>query len=48
MGGEAVKIPAVQKLLNLPEEVIPLNIIPLGYPAERKPHESRFDPARVH
>jgi len=42
------RIPAVQKLLNLPEEVIPLNIIPLGYPAERKSNESRFDPARVH
>jgi nitroreductase len=42
------RIPAVQKILKLPAEVIPLNIIPIGYPAERKPNESRFDPARAH
>ena len=29
------RIPKVQKLLNLPDEVIPLNIIPVGYPAEK-------------
>jgi nitroreductase len=41
------RIPKVQKLLNLPEQVIPLNIIPLGYPAERKmPHP--YDASRVH
>jgi nitroreductase len=42
------RIPAVQKLLNLPEQVIPLTIIPIGYPAERKTEESRFDASRVH
>ncbi len=37
----------VQKLLNLPEQVLPLNIIPIGYPAERKmPHP--YDASRVH
>jgi nitroreductase len=41
------RIPKVQKLLNLPEQVIPLNIIPIGYPAERKmPHP--YDASRVH
>lgn len=41
------RIPKVQKILNLPAQVIPLNIIPIGYPAERKmPHN--FDPARAH
>jgi nitroreductase len=41
------RIPKVQKLLHLPEQVIPLNIIPLGYPAERKmPHP--YDASRVH
>jgi nitroreductase len=41
------RISKVQKLLNLPEQVIPLNIIPIGYPAERKmPHP--YDASRVH
>jgi len=42
------RMAAVQKLLNLPEKVIPLTIIPFGYPAEQKPRENRYDPARVH
>ena len=42
------RIPKVQKLLNLPKEVIPLNIIPVGYPAERKITGDRFDKARAH
>jgi nitroreductase len=42
------RIPMVQKILNLPPEVIPLNIIPIGYPAERKMTGNRFDPARAH
>lgn len=42
------RIPKVQKLLNLPAEVIPLNIIPIGYPGERKMQENRFDPSRAH
>ena len=42
------RIPKVQKMLNLPEQVIPLNIIPIGYPAERKMRENRYDASRVH
>ena len=42
------RIAAVKKLLNLPEQVIPLNIIPVGYPAEQKAKENRFDPSRLH
>ena len=42
------RIPAVQKLLNLPGHVIPLTIIPIGYPAERKPRENRYDASRVY
>lgn len=41
------RIPKVQKLLNLPAEVIPLNIIPIGYPAERK-MPNPYDASRVH
>ena len=42
------RIPKVQKLLNLPAQVIPLNIIPIGYPAEQKMTGNRFDPPRAH
>lgn len=42
------RIPKVQKLLHLPDDVIPLNIIPVGYPAEKELPEKPYDPARVH
>ncbi len=41
------KMAAVKKLLNLPEQVQPLCIIPIGYPAEQKPPEN-YDPSRLH
>jgi nitroreductase len=42
------RIPLVQKMLNMPAQVIPLNIIPIGYPAEQKLRENRNDASRVH
>jgi nitroreductase len=42
------RIPKVQKILNLPPEVIPLNVIPVGYPAEKKMRENLYDASRVH
>jgi nitroreductase len=42
------RISKIQKMLNLPEQVIPLNIIPIGYPAERKMRENLYDASRVH
>jgi len=42
------RMAAVKKLLDLPETVQPLCIIPIGYPAEKKFRENRFDPARFH
>ena len=42
------RIPKVQKLLHLPNEVIPLNVIPVGYPAEKKIRENLYDASRVH
>jgi len=38
----------MRKLLGLPEEVIPLAVIALGYPAEHKQPVDRFDPSRIH
>jgi nitroreductase len=34
------RMAAVKKLLNLPEQVVPLTIIPIGYPAEQKPRRT--------
>lgn len=42
------RMTAVQNLLSLPEGVVPLTIIPIGYPAEQKPRENRFDASRLH
>lgn len=42
-------IEGVQKYLNLPENIRPLAIIPIGYPAETpKQPEDRYNPAKVH
>jgi len=38
----------IQKILGLPKNVIPLSVIPIGYPAESKPATDRFDKSRVH
>jgi nitroreductase len=42
------RVHSLQELLALPENVIPLSLISLGYPAVSKPPEDRFIPARVH
>ena len=36
------------QILGLPDYVKPLNIIALGYPAEKKEDLDRFDPAKIH
>jgi nitroreductase len=42
------RVQRLQKLLGLPAHVIPLALIPMGFPAERVPPEERFHPSRVH
>jgi nitroreductase len=42
------RVAKTQQLLNLPESVMPLCIIPVGYPAERKITGSRFEASRAH
>ncbi len=42
------RFPKVRQMLNLPEQVIPMTIIPVGYPAEVKMRENRYDPSRLH
>ncbi|MEM0449347.1 MAG: nitroreductase family protein [Methanomassiliicoccales archaeon] len=42
------RIKGVRKLFKLPDEIVPLCLIPLGYPAKPLPQVDRFRPERVH
>ena len=42
------RVAAVSKILGLPEHVIPLNVISIGYPTEEKGPTDRYDETRVH
>ena len=42
------RVARFQQLLGLPSRVIPLALVPLGWPDERLPAVDRFDPGRVH
>jgi nitroreductase len=42
------RIKALRELLNIPENVIPISMIAVGYPAEKKSPENRFRPDRIH
>ena len=42
------RVEGLQRILGLPKNVIPLCVIPIGYPAEEKPKNERYDPSRVH
>ena len=42
------RIAGFRRLLGLPEHVIPLSLVPIGFPAVRKPGEERFDRSRIH
>lgn len=42
------RVRAIKELLHLPESVIPLCILPLGYPGEEKGPVDRFNASRLH
>jgi nitroreductase len=42
------RMAGARKLLNLPDHIVPLTVVPIGYPAEQKPKADRFTPAKVH
>jgi nitroreductase len=42
------RVAGLRSLLGLPEHIVPLALVPIGYPAETKPSGSRYDPERVH
>jgi len=37
----------VKKVFNLPEEIIPLSIVPLGFPVRTKESAHRYQPSRI-
>lgn len=41
------RIATLRKMLNLPLHIIPLNIIPVGYPDSHPPPKGKWDPAKV-
>lgn len=42
------RVKRVKELLELPENIIPLCIVSIGYPAEAKGPSNRFDASRIH
>jgi len=42
------RVSAIRKVLNLPETVVPLNLISIGHPAEEKELRTQYDELRVH
>ena len=42
------RIASFRKLLGLPAHVVPLALVPIGFPEARQPEEERFDQSRIH
>jgi len=42
------RVAALRQVLPLPDHIVPLCLVPLGYPAEVKDPVNRFDSARIH
>ena len=42
------RVAGMRRLLNLPEHVVPLALVPLGFPAEQPARADRFNAERVH
>ena len=42
------KIAAIKNLFNLPEEIVPLNIIPMGYPLTNEEPKQKYNPEKIH
>jgi len=41
------RVAGMRKLLNLPEHIMPLSLVPIGYPASPLPAADRFNVARI-
>lgn len=45
---EEQRIKPIQQILNLPEDIMPLCVIPVGRPGEKKEPANRYDDNKVH
>ncbi|MDR1602708.1 MAG: nitroreductase family protein [Tannerella sp.] len=45
---DAARISAVRNILNLPDNIIPLNVIPVGYPAGNDKPKDKYRPDKIH
>ena len=42
------RVNPIRKVLNIPENIVPLNLISIGHPAEEKEPRTQYDELRVH
>ena len=42
------RVAGLRRLLSIPDHIIPLGIVSIGWPAEQKPPAMRYDEERVH
>ena len=42
------RIRMLGRILNIPEEILPVSLVAVGYPAEEKGDPKRFLPERIH
>jgi len=42
------RVAAIKRVLNIPETIIPLNLVSIGHPAEYKEPRTQYDEMRVH
>ena len=42
------RVAAVREVLSIPDGYMPLNVIPVGYPAENPPAKDKWNPAKIH
>jgi len=42
------RVAGIRQLLGLPDHILPLCLVSIGYPAEKKPRENRYNPSRIH
>ena len=42
------KVSVVREILGIPDDYVPLNLIPVGYPAENPVPKNKWKPERIH
>lgn len=42
------RVSLLKKMLNIPEDIVPLNVIPIGYPAQNPAPKDKWNPEAIH